>query len=117
MLKWFANMCDFRDKLSIPITQHNATRQGSEEPAGDFTISARWIYIYIYTLPGQKSCTLKNFNYTKLHIIITFQNLTIYTLTNEVTMYKSIFCWPPIVCNNSLYSPWHTFYQGHYLTL
>src|SRR6185369_3545914 len=51
-----------------------------------------------------------------LHIIIiTFQILTDYTLTNEL-MYNSIFCWPPVVCNNSFYSPWHTFYQSRYLT-
>jgi len=50
----------------------------------------------LHTLPGQKSCTSKNFNYTKLHKIITSQILTDDTLTNEVTIYKLVFCWPPI---------------------
>ena len=57
----------------------------------------------IYTLPGQKSCTSKFINYTKLYIIITFQILTYHTLTNEVTIYNSISCWPSIVCNNCFY--------------
>jgi len=40
----------------------------------------------IATLPGQKSFTSKNFNYTKLYIIITFLILTDNTLTNEVNI-------------------------------
>ena len=51
----------------------------------------------VYTLPGQKSCTSKIFNYIKLHIIITFQNLTIYTLTNEVTMYNQYLVGQPLL--------------------
>ena len=49
------------------------------------------------TLPGQKSCTSKIFNYIKLHIIITFQILTVYTLTNEVTMYNQYLVGQPLL--------------------
>src|SRR5437763_12842306 len=50
-----------------------------------------------HTLPGQKSCTSKIFNYIKLHIIITFQILTVYTLTNEITMYNQYLVGQPLL--------------------